>query len=463
VTSSGNPSLRALLERLARPVSGSRRTYVLGSQGARDLFGFRDPLLAAMKRNLGADESLLVATQDKLRVAGAVLAALAGGNELILPHAASPGILEEIRDGHGVRFALTDEPGSLPSGLTELPMGAAVERARGAVSVRDKGERIVRLFTGGSTGRPRMWDKTVENLLGEAAFLAEHFQIRPRDVILAAVTPQHIYGLLFSILLPAVSGASVVQEIPRFQGEIEKALQEYRVTVFAGAPAHYRALKGRALPGHCLRLAVSSGGMLPEEDSLWFSSRTGVCVTEVYGSTETGGVALRGRADGENHWTPFECVRWKILGDRLAVKSPFLSPRIERDEDGFFLTADRACGERSGRFELLGRTDGIVKVAGKRVSLDEVEARIRALDSVRDAYVLALSSGTMRESEVVCLVVPQGEVSREEDVREALRSVLEPSALPRRMRWVREIPLTAAGKRDREEAEKLFAGPGPGE
>ncbi len=449
------------MEKVARDPPDLPRTYLLGKNGARDLFRLQGPLLEAMRRNLQTDEPLLVVTRDKMQIAGAVLAALTGGNELIIPHAPSSWILEDLRDHHRVRFALTDDPSLLPAGVTELPREGNQGSKEDPLPVRGLEERILRLYTGGSTGRPRMWDKTVGSMLGEAVFQAERFQIGPRDVILAAVTPQHIYGLLFTILQPLVSGASVVQEIPRFQAEMETALKEYRATIFAGAPAHYRALRGRDVPGHCLRQAVSSGGMLPAEDSLTFASCTGVGVTEIYGSTETGGVAYRGRVHGDEHWTPFSCVRCRIRNGRLSVRSPFLSPGLKLDKDGFFLTGDRACEERGGRFSLLGRADGIVKVAGKRVSLDEVEVRIKALDIVRDAYVLALKSDTMREREIVCLVVPEGAVCREEDFREALRSVLEPVALPRRVRWVREIPYTAAGKKDREEAEKLFAGAGP--
>jgi acyl-coenzyme A synthetase/AMP-(fatty) acid ligase len=459
MTASYTPILQHLLEKLSKEPPQLPGAGLLGSKGARrDLFSLRDPLLRAMRRNLKADEPLLVITGDKRRLAGAVLAALTGGNELVIPHAASPWILEDLRDRHGVRFVLSDDPASLPEGLAELSENGDGGREEGPHPARGPDERLLRLYTGGSTGRPRMWDKTVDNLLGEAVFQAERFQIRPRDVILAAVTPQHIYGMLFTIFQPLVSGASVVQEIPRFQAEIIKALKEYKATIFAGAPAHYRALRGMGVSDHGLRLAVSSGGLLPEEDSLWFSSHTGVGVTEIYGSTETGGVAQRDRADGEEHWTPFPCVRRRIRNERLSVRSPFLSPGLPLDPEGFFLTGDRAREEPDGRFSLLGRADGIVKVAGKRVSLEEVEARIKTLELVRDAYVLALKSDTMRESEIVCLVVPEGGACREDDFREALRPVLEPFALPRRVRWVREIPYTAAGKRDREKAESLFTG-----
>ena len=442
------------------PVSGSPARS-LGSSGARCLFGLRDPILEAMRRCMGPGDPLAVACQDRVRVAGAVLAAMAGGNELLFPHADSRAVLETLRDDHQVRFVLSGEgPESLPAGFVELPLEDAAAGGMG-VGSRPRGleERFARLFTGGSTGRPRIWDKTVRNLLGEAAFLAERFRIGPGDVILASVPLQHIYGLLFTVLLPLVSGASVVEETPSFQGEVERAAKGYGATVFVGAPPHYRALRGYPLAGHKLRLAFSSGGFLPGEDAGRFSEGTGIPVTEVYGSTETGGVASRCRAAGESFWTPFSCVRWRVADGRLCVRSPFVSPGLDKDEHGFFVTGDNACEQAGGRFELLGRVDGIVKVAGKRVDLEAVEARIKALPFVRDAYVLALSSQTMREAEIACLVAAEQGAACPDDLREHLGSVLEPYELPRRVRWVPEIPLTSAGKRDRTRAETLLTGP----
>ncbi len=453
------PSLQALLERLVSPPAAEAgRPFVVGETCAGDLCKLQQVILTAMKKNLEEEEPLLVAVEDRSLIAAAVLATLSGGNELILPHARSTAVLQDLRDNHRVRFVLAEDADSLPEGLEVFPFEeSTVPEAPVEFRVRDEGENTVRLFTGGSTGQARMWRKTATNLVGEAAFLARKFGIGPQDVIVAAVAPQHIYGLLFSVLLPLVSGASVAPETPRFQGEIEAALLERRATVLAAAPAHYRAMRGKGIPGHCLKLAVSSGGFLPEEDSLGFSTVTGVCVTEVYGSTETGGVATRERAQGEQTWTPFACIRWRTRGERLCVKSPFLSPGLPQDVEGFFVTGDRVRPEPGGTFTLLGRIDGIVKVAGKRVALDGVEARVKAMPSVRDAYVLALSADTMREAEIVCLAVPEREVPDEEDFRESLRLLLEPSALPRRVRWVEEIPLTPAGKRDRERVRKFFS------
>jgi len=70
----------------------------------------------------------------------------------------------------------------------------------------------------------------------------------------------------------------------------------------------------------------------------------------------------------------------------LRVASPF----IGRDLGADFLRADRAQLADDGRFELLGRSDAIVKIAGKRVSLPSIEARIRACVGVAEAAVIAV-------------------------------------------------------------------------
>lgn len=453
-TSSERCLLR-LLERIVRNPHNENRPFILGGTQYGDLYLQQNAIKNRFVHGYESENTLILATQDRASIAASVLSALAGGPKLIIPHALSQNVLEDLRELWGVTSILADQPGMLTESLVQ-PTSSPAEGTHPPFSLlRDVDETFAWLFTGGSTGQPRMWGKTPRNLIGEAAHLASKYDIDSHDIILAAVGPQHIYGLLFSVLLPLVTGASVVNEMPRFHGEIEEALITHGVTVFVGAPAHYRAQRGKKIPSQSLRMAFCSGGFLPKEDSLWFSAETAIGVTEVYGSTETGGVASRCRAEGESSWMPFECVQWKIDRERLCIKSPFLSPDLTRDKDGYFTTGDRVAPGEGKTFDLRGRTDKVVKVAGRRVELDEVESRIRRLSFVRDAYVFAFSSGTIRSTEIVCLVVPEGNAC-DRALRESLQSVLEPSAMPRRVRWVKQIPLTSAGKPDRQAAERLF-------
>jgi acyl-coenzyme A synthetase/AMP-(fatty) acid ligase len=344
----------------------------------------------------------------------------------------------------------------LPEGVESIPL--PVEAAAGAgcpsASVMHPDAVWVYLFTGGSTGTPRIWSKSPRNLLMESANLSEFFGIGQEDVILASVPANHIYGLLYSVLLPLVSGACVSARTPVYPNEIIRSAVDIGATVLVSIPAHYRAVQPAPLAGGPLHTAFSSAGVLPEQDDLAFHHSTGTAITEIYGSTETGGIAYRRRGAGITELQPFEYVDVKIEGERLHVRSDFLSAELEKDRGGYFLTADRVAPAHSPGFEILGRTDGIVKVGGKRVDLASVRQAILALSGVRDAHVFSIPVKSGRENEI--LAVLSGRMSGDQVVRE-LKSALPPYALPRRVKVVEQIPLTATGKINRDAVMKLLS------
>jgi acyl-coenzyme A synthetase/AMP-(fatty) acid ligase len=314
---------------------------------------------------------------------------------------------------------------------------------------------MVRLFTGGSTGRPQIWPKTVGNLFGEAFFMADRFAVSLEDRILATTVPYHIYGLLFAVLVPLVASAGLVPGVSPFPHDMAAALVRHKTTIFAGVPIHYRVLRGVTPAGPSLRLAISSAGRLEPEDGAAFHRHTGVGVTEIYGATETGGVAARNRAMGESGLTPLASVEAKIVGERLYVRSPYLSPNLETDTQGFFRTGDRVGEDPQGGFVLKGRADGIVKVGGKRVDLEGVQACLQELPGITDALVLSLPAGRGRENEIVAVV--EGTLDAMA-IRQALSAKVAPYALPRRILAVDKIPMSAAGKYDRQAAAELLTG-----
>ncbi len=395
---------------------------------------------------------LCLATADKSLLMSAVLSSLGGGPPLVLPNSLTEAVVSETCAAVGAASILADPSVTVPGGVRRLfPDGGAKARrwtARGA------GVPFLWLYTGGSTGAPKLWPKTARNLLGEALFLRSAFRVRAADVVLAVVPPLHIYGLLFSVLLPFVSGARTVGDIPYFPREVIGALRRTRCTLFVGSPMHYRALSASTFAAPALRHAFSSGGFLEEDHGRHFTAATGRGVTEIYGSTETGGIATRCRAEGEWAWRPFSCARWRVARGRLRVRSPFLSPGLPADTAGFFVTGDRAEETREGTFVLHGRVDGIVKIAGKRVDVAAIEQKIRTSPLIDDAYVFPLPSRAGRGSEIAALLVTRAAATR---VRRALASLLDPIHVPRRIARVRAIPVTPAGKRDRRAALALLS------
>lgn len=326
---------------------------------------------------------------------------------------------------------------------------------------------IVRFFTGGSTGRPRQWPKTLRNVLGEAGFQAAFHGIGPADRILATVPLFHIYGFLFSVALPLISGAGVSPETPVFPREIRDRLADQSATVLVSVPPHYRAVGvGEPLSGLPLRMALSSAGRLEPEDEAAFFRISGVPVTEIFGSTETGGIAWRRRSGGVPDLRPFPVVEWKTDPDeRLRVNSPFLAPDAPRDPEGFFRTGDRIRPLENGGIALLGRADGIVKVGGERVDLEEIRKAVLSLDGVKDAHALALPDRGGRENRVGVLIATGSAGKDSPDwtaakIKSALSEKLPAAALPKLIRICETLPLTPSGKTDRQAVESLFSASG---
>jgi hypothetical protein len=175
-------------------------------------------------------------------------------------------------------------------------------------------------------------------------------------------------------------------------------------------------------------------------------------VTEVLGSTETGGIASRERNGVEQvSWRPFAPVRVGVgPGGRLQVDSPFVHSDLPRP----FETADLVRLNRDGSFEHLGRADGIVKIGGRRVSIQEMQGCIRQQPDVDDVTIVAIPAEGGRGHQLLAAVVPA--TADVTDLKTALLKRFEPTCLPRRILCVDALPVESNGKARRERILRLF-------
>lgn len=400
---------------------------------------------------------ICLAAEERSVMAAAILAALAAKKTLALPHSSSEAALQQMQEVTGYQTAIVDaeQQVNLPPGTRRISYDPNKEESTALpVTTLSTDAELFLLFTGGSTGTPKIWSKTAGNIFGEALFMTDRYHISSTDIIVSTVSPYHIYGLLFSVLIPLVGSARVLAETPSFPAEIVDLVERTSATVLVSVPAHYRVLKGRVI-GSSLQQAFSSAGMLEKEDSLDFYACNTIGVVEVYGSTETGGIATRNRAKGEEFFHPLELVRWQIKEERMSLQSPFLSPDLPVNPDGFFLSGDRVQSRGGEEFSLHGRADTITKVAGVRIDLDEVRDLLQEQPGVKECVVVSLSDETGRGSRIAALV--RGETVDLGQIKKALRRSLEPAAQPKRIRLVSSIPVTRNGKYDRDAIHDLLS------
>jgi acyl-CoA synthetase (AMP-forming)/AMP-acid ligase II/3-hydroxymyristoyl/3-hydroxydecanoyl-(acyl carrier protein) dehydratase len=297
------------------------------------------------------------------------------------------------------------------------------------------------LFTSGTTGEPVLLERELRHLSAEVASLEKVFGLGPCDVH-ATVSHQHLYGLLFTVLWPLASARRFSVRRVEYPEQLEREL--VGPSVLVTSPAHLKRLPEArwSLP---LSAVFSSGGPLSDDGVRRSLEVLGRAPTEIYGSSETGGIAWRRRSVEHPRWTPLPGVEWRVEGDaRLSVRSPHF-------DGGWFETSDRALATEGG-FELEGRVDRIAKVEEKRVSLGAIERRVLETGLLEQARALTVEGPRV----VVALVgVPtvagrrvleDGKVALTQVLRAAVAEVVERVAVPRRFRFVDALPVDARGK-----------------
>ena len=320
------------------------------------------------------------------------------------------------------------------------------------------------LYTSGSTGEPKRIDKTLAQLEREIENLhALWGETLAGTCVLATVPHYHIYGLLFRMLWPLRAARPVEEMTLSDPMQLRTCAEQRGPYVLVSTPAHLARFPDLLPLGEWRRpeLVFSSGGPLDAASAGRYRAAFGQAPFEVFGSTETGGVAWRSR-DGtarEDAWTPFRGIGVTLGEDgALQLDSPYLAERCYRMDDAAELLDD-------GRFLLRGRLDRVVKVEGKRLSLPQLEQLVARHEWVSAACAVTLP-GAQRLGVVIVPSVA-GRTALERDgtrgVCEALRRhvarELDPTLLPRSFRFVAALPYDERGKLAAARIERLFAEP----
>lgn len=453
-TSSQNPLPFAHIDRLLMDRSTADwETYWASCDfGAQDQVPFLD-LVQGLIHHIQTNKStrVILINEDRRLFLAGFLAALAADIPLVLPHSKASGVLEELctpsdmilNDDLSVRDSSTSIP------LTEIDITQA---------------KII-FFTSGSTGKPKSINKTLLQLRTEIALLEDLWGVDCSSArFLSTVPHHHIYGLLFSLLWPVCAGYPIHLQTIHFWEDLMGIYTPGDVLI--SSPSHLGRLSPLLLDSPPLVFCriFSSGAPLPFAAAQQSYHHLGVLPTEILGSTETGGIAYRQQEDNETPWTPFPGIRIAQNNDEcLSLVSPYLPDNRE------FQTQDRIILHDDQSFVLLGRADRIVKIEGKRVSLDEIETNLMALEEITQAKVVPLlrtNNGSSHKDELGAVVIlspkgidlleNRGKAQLGIHLRHSLKETCEPVAIPRKWRFVSEMPLTSHGKMNLQILQDLF-------
>ena len=253
-------------------------------------------------------------------------------------------------------------------------------------------------FTSGSTGYPIAALKSKDNLELEVVTISVLLQKYTIKKVVVTVPFVHLYGTLFGLLYPLLNNIDIVIKehfLPHDLLDIVAA-----DTLVITTPMYITALnKLQTEKDLSKSVFISSTAPLDAVTSTAFKDKFKADIIQIFGSTETGGIAYK--TNGDVLWKPLEGV--EISSNEkgeLKVRSPFVSKTLY--EKGFSSTEGevQTCDyieEKKDSFQLIGRSSKILKVAGKRYSTIQIENLLEEDNKIAKALVFVeLDEDTLR-------------------------------------------------------------------
>ena len=312
-------------------------------------------------------------------------------------------------------------------------------------------ETAVLLYTSGSTGAPEPQAKTLRDLATGALVLGARLG---HDVagglpairrIVCSVSPQHMFGLECSVMLSLVHAIPVLDRRPLLPADVVEAFAVSPPGAWIATPLHLRSLAqaGDAVP-NC-SVVIASTMPLLQAVAQQTEDLVGAPVLEIYGSTETGVLAMR-RTARETQWRPVSGVKLASTADATqAWGSHFASP---------VKLLDQVDIDASGRFTLLGRQADLIKIAGRRASLAGLNLLLQELPGLQEGVFYLPATGSPTER--LCLI-HSGPALDRAATEQWLRARLDPVFLPRTLIRIDRLPRSDNGKLPRQALDQVFA------
>ena len=304
-------------------------------------------------------------------------------------------------------------------------------------------DRIVAIaFTSGSTEQSKPHPKTWGSLFHNSRLAATEVLGGSKCTLVSTVPPQHMYGLEASLLSALTAHCVLFDDKPFYPADVRRALENMTAPrVLVTTPAHLKVLTDAAVELPPLDRVVSATAPLPIELARRIETSWNTQLVEIYGCTEAGVMAHRRPVQSES-WRTFEGGMMTTTSGVAEYFAPQLAGPVPLQD----VLELRSATE----FFLRGRAADMIKVAGKRASLQDLTQQIMAVRGVQDAVVFLPDSDGRPAAAVVAPGLTAEAILRE------LRTRLDGVFVPRPLVIVDELPRNSLGKLPREELLGLF-------
>ena len=343
-----------------------------------------------------------------------------------------------------------------------------------------------RLYTSGTTGRPKAVPMTSINEVLSAHDVMIHFPMSYRDVTVNTTPWFHRGGLHCAGPCPAFYAGACIIILRKFDAATTlRYVARYGISFIVGVPTVLEALadvqekQGQDIS--CLKGIVTMGSPLEREACIRYQSVLTPNIFNGYGTTETfWNTFLRPFDLPSNAGTAgASCVDddvrvVKIFEDRRAepdelaatdgsevgeviICSPAKSPYLysnnpdqteEKYHKGFLYTHDLATWDKNQFITIIGRMDDMIISSGENIYPTEIESVLNKHDKVKDCMVTSVPD-KIRGQIVTAYIVRSDDSLTCEEMDEYCKQSPEVANFkrPRYYRFVSQIPFNATGKK----------------
>ncbi|ELV04776.1 AMP-binding protein, partial [Brachyspira hampsonii] len=312
----------------------------------------------------------------------------------------------------------------------------------------------INFYTSGSTGHPKLIEKTLKQFEAEAVKIVNQFTDNIKDSLFLYTVPHyHSYGFVFAVLIPFMLEVRCINNRINYLETVNNFSDYEKITIVT-TPAFLKRIDESSLKIKSKWYLFSSTGMLEEKVNNLCREIFSTDVTEIYGSTEAGAIGYRRRSENQL-WTRLSVVKIKVdENGSIECCSGYTG------DDVWIHVGDVVNMKNADEFELLGREDSIVKIEGKRISVQQIDRQILMDKHFKDSYTIYCKSD--KREYIASFIVMNNKNRNLEDMKkyviDYLRGYFETIVLPKKIYFVDSIPRSEIGKIDRKALDAIMEG-----
>ena len=336
-----------------------------------------------------------------------------------------------------------------------------------------------RVFTGGTTGKPKMIDCLHSHVSLGSHVIAENFELPLNPRLIATGPISHVTG---SLLTPTLMRGGSVYMLPGFDmPRLLDSIERNRINCALLIPTMIYMLLGfpelDKTDLSSLELVLYAGSAISSNRLGEALERIGPVFAQAYGQSECYPISYLSKADHDpsrpeilaSCGHPLANVTVRLLDEageevamgeagEICVRAPHAFTGYVNDpeatsaalKNGWHHTGDIARADKEGRLYIVDRKRDMIVSGGFNVYPQEVEAVIAAQPGVAANAVIGVPDD--KWGEVVCAYVvrrPDATIS-EAEIIGAVRAAKGPVQTPKSVRFVDELPMTLVGKVDKK-------------